>query len=87
MRANSATEVGLELSSTLYSVPPTRAWPAGTITFDAWSAATTSAGDSPFAASAWGSISMLTCRAFPPNGAGVDSPGIVNSRTRMKFSP
>ena len=58
MRSNSATADGLEFNATLYSVEPTRAVPAGTITFDTCRALTTSAGDSPFAARACGSMSI-----------------------------
>jgi len=79
------TDGGLELSWTLYSRSPMRAVPAGTITLDACNAFTTSAGVKPLAAIRAGSRSMLICRDLPPNGAGVDRPGIVNNRIRMKF--
>ncbi len=87
MRANSATSDGLEFMRTLYSRLPMRAVPAGRITFEVFSALTTSNGESPLLDSARGSMSTLICRCLPPNGAGVDSPGIVNSRTRMKLRP
>ena len=62
-----------------------RAVPAGTITFDACSAFTTSVGEKPLACSRAGSISTLIWRDLPPNGPGVDRPGMVNSFTRMKL--
>jgi hypothetical protein len=55
-----------------------RASPAGRITLDVCSALTTSPADNPLAASACGLISMMICRSLPPNGAGVESPGMVN---------
>jgi hypothetical protein len=59
--------------------------PAGTMTFDACSVFTTSFSENPLAASSAGSTSTLICRCLPPNGPGVDRPGMVNSFTRMKF--
>ena len=86
-RLNSSSNVGLEFIRTLYSRLPILAVPAGRITFEAWRAFTTSAGDKPLEARAVGSISIMICRDFPPNGAGVDRPGIVNNLNLMKFSP
>ena len=82
---NFSTDGGLEFSWTLYSRSPIRAVPAGTITLEACSAFTTSVGVKPLATSKAGSRSTIICRDFPPNGAGVERPGMVNSRMRMKF--
>ncbi len=73
--------------TTLYSRSAIRAVPAGRMTFPADSALTTSLGDSPFAASTFGSMSTLIWRDLPPYGAGDERPGMVNSFTRMKLSP
>ena len=80
-----STDVGLEFNCTLYSRSPRRAVPAGMITLEACRAFTTSTGAKPFACSRDWSRSTLICRDLPPNGPGVDRPGMVNSRMRMKF--
>ena len=82
---NRSTSEGLEFITTLYSRSPMRAVPAGTITFEACSVLTTSVGENPLAASRAMSRSTSIWRDFPPNGPGVDRPGMVNSFTRMKF--
>ena len=86
IEAKSAIDGGLEFIRMLYSNGPMRAVPAGTITFDACSALTTSLADRPFAAMAPGSTSIWICRCLPPNGAGTARPEMVNSLTRTKFS-
>ena len=84
---NPCTVSGLELSCTSYRVPPIWAVPAGIRTLLCSTACTTSLGESPFAATRPGSMSTMICRYLPPKGAGVERPGMVNRRRRMKFSP
>jgi len=81
------TVSGLELSWTSYFVPPICAEPAGTSTLLCSTACTTSFGERPFAVTRAGSMSTMIWRSLPPNGAGVASPGMVNSRSRMKLRP
>ena len=81
------TVSGLELSWTSNRVPPIWAEPAGTRTLLCRTVCTTSLGDNPLAATRAGSMSTMICRNFPPNGAGVARPGIVNSLRRMKLRP
>ena len=55
--------------------------------FELCRALTTSVVERPRAARARGSTSTFTWRWRPPKGAGVESPGTVKSRMRMKFTP
>ncbi len=68
-----------------YSVPPIFAVPDGRMRFCALTALTTSVGVSPLASSAGMSMSTEICRALPPNGYGIATPGIETRRGRMKF--
>src|SRR6185312_7304812 len=77
---------GLEFSRTIYSEVPSRAVPAGTMMFDCCSVLTTSCGAKPLADSFIGSRSMVIWRFLPPNGPGIETPGIGNRRRRTVLS-
>ncbi len=85
IRLNWSTVGGLEFISTLYSVEPMRAVPAGTRMFELCKALTTSFGETPLAVINCGFRSTMIWRSRPPNGAGTVSPGMVNSFTRTKL--
>jgi hypothetical protein len=57
---------GLLLTVTSYSVLPMRIVPAGVMMFCDSTASTTACGDSPRAATASGSMSIMTWRCLPP---------------------
>ena len=69
----------------LYSFGPSRAMPAGTITLVVPIALTTSICDRPLELALAVSTSTMIWRCLPPNAPGIDSPGIVNSRSRRNW--